>query len=95
MAYGASGLTRLSSGGGGNLWLYRSTDASTAADAAGYFNDAVNFLNIGDVILYQQVRGSATAPTSITATGFLVVNANSGTVVDTTDITSVQASDSD
>ena len=55
MAYGASGLTRLSSGGGGNLWLYRSLDASTAADAAGYFNDAVAFLNIGDVILYQQV----------------------------------------
>ena len=45
MAYGASGLTRLSSGGGGNLWLYRSLDASTAADAAGYFNDAVAFLN--------------------------------------------------
>ena len=95
MAYGASGLTRLSSGGGGNLWLYRSTDASTAAAAAGYFNAAVNFLNIGDVILYQQGGGTATLPSSFTATGFLVVNANSGTVVDTTDITSVQASDSD
>ena len=40
MAYSASGLTNMATGGGHNLWFYTSTDALTAVRVSGYFNDA-------------------------------------------------------
>ena len=50
MAYSASGLTNMATGGGHNLWFYTSTDALTVVRVSGYFNDASDMMNVGDVV---------------------------------------------
>ena len=62
----------------GNLpaqYVYTSTDAHTAIDAAGYFNEVSGTLNVGDII---QVHG-ATGGTR-TVTNHVVVSNASGVV---------------
>ena len=93
MAYSKDGLSLI--GGGGKagsapqIWSYTSTDAKTAIDAAGYFNDASTLMNVGDVIfVYASTGGTATwsiAPVVSNASG----------VVDTGDGTAISATDSD
>jgi hypothetical protein len=59
-----------------NLYCYTTTDATATVDSAQYFNDLVDVLNVGDIIL---------AKTS-NQTGFYEVLSNDGTDVDVSDM---------
>jgi len=87
MAYSASGLTRMTGGGGHNMWFYDSTDAMTVVRASGYFNDAAGMINVGDVIFVLD----SDAPTLSVA----LVLSNTGSVVDISDGTAITVTDSD
>tara|TARA_B100000925_G_scaffold180929_1_gene136524 strand:- start:1274 stop:1537 length:264 start_codon:yes stop_codon:yes gene_type:complete len=87
MAYSASGLTNMATGGGHNLWFYTSTDALTAVRVSGYFNDASTMMNVGDVIFVYD----SDAPTM----GISVVLSNASGVVDIADGTALTVSDTD
>ena len=77
------------SGNGFHIWHYKSDDAATAIDAAGYFNAVANEVNVGDVIF------AHTDADGTPLFGIFVVNANNGTVVDVANITNLASSDSD
>lgn len=81
MAYDARNLSVLSYANGFTLWHYRTEDPAAAVDNAGYFNEAARMLREGDFILVN--AGLGTAPES----GVMVVVANSGGVVDVSNIT--------
>lgn len=87
MAYASSGLTRMSGGGGYNVWFYASADAIADVNTEGYFNDASTMMNVGDIVF---VYDSAT-PTVNIAT----VLSNTGGIVDISDGTSVSVADAD
>jgi hypothetical protein len=87
MAFSASGLTRMSGGGGHSLWFYDSTDAMTAVRVSGYFNNAANMLNVGDAIFVLD----SDAPTLSVA----LVLSNTGLVVDISDGTAITVTDTD
>jgi|6_EtaG_2_1085325.scaffolds.fasta_scaffold00156_9 hypothetical protein len=96
MAYSAAGLTRLSSGGGANVWFYRTLDTTATVNSAAYFTgDAVDMLSIGDFIIQQTVGGTVALPTSVTAGTLMWVLSNDGTTVDVSDGTSVVVTDTD
>ena len=93
MAYSADGLQLI--GGGGKagaapqMFSYTSTDAKTAIDAAGYFNDASTLLNVGDIIYsWASTGGTATA-------SWHVVVSNASGVVDVGDGVTIAVTDSD
>jgi len=72
------------------LYVYTSTDAHTAIDAAGYFNDLSDTLSVGDMIMVHGATGGTR-----TVTMHIVVSNASG-VVDVGDGTTIGAvSDSD
>ena len=51
MAFTSSTFSLVSySGNGFHIWHYKSDDAATAIDAAGYFNTYAKEINAGDVI---------------------------------------------
>jgi len=93
MAYAKAGLNLI--GGGAKagsapqMWSYTSTDAKTAIDASGYFNDASDLLKVGDIIY---VHGD-TGGTRTYSLAPVVSNASG--VVDTGDGTAISATDSD
>tara|TARA_R110002110_G_scaffold112168_2_gene278948 strand:- start:7984 stop:8271 length:288 start_codon:yes stop_codon:yes gene_type:complete len=95
MAYSADGLVKLSAGGGFNVYFYRSLDTAATINTAAYFNSAVNFLNVGDLIIQQQVGGTVAVPTSVTAGTLMWVLSNNGTAVDVSDGTAIVVTDSD
>ena len=92
MAYSVNGLMLVAGSKAGNapqVWTYQSADAIGDIDGAGYFNSAASILKVGDLIyVYSGVGGSA-------AFGFVVVNANDGSTVDVTNVTTVGTVDSD
>ena len=72
------------------LYIYQSTDAHTAIDAAGYFNDLADTLVVGDMIIIHGATGGTRTVT------MHVVVSNDGTDVDIGDGTVIGAvSDSD
>ena len=87
MAFSASGLTNMATGGGHNLWFYTSTDALTAVRVSGYFNDASSMMNVGDVVFVYD----SDAPTM----GISVVLSNASGVVDIADGTALTMTDTD
>ena len=87
MAFSASGLTNMATGGGHNLWFYTSTDALTAVRVSGYFYDASDMMNVGDVVFVYD----SDAPTM----GISVVLSNASGVVDIADGTALTVSDTD
>jgi len=90
MAFTASNLSLVNySGNGFHFWHYTTTDTAATVDTAGYFNSVANEMNVGDLIMV----ASATGGTPVY--GLMVVNANSGTVVDVADMVSLSGSDSD
>lgn len=90
MAFVKADLSLVSySGNGFHIWHYKSNDASTVIDGAGYFNDMANEMNVGDVIF---------ANTDVDGTpvyGMFAVNANDGSTVDVANVVSLSGSDSD
>jgi len=72
------------------LFVYTSSDAHTAIDASGYFNDLSDTLSVGDMIIVHGATGGTR-----TVTMHIVVSNASG-VVDIGDGTTIGAvSDSD
>ena len=72
------------------LYVYTTTDAHTAVDASGYFNDLSDTLSVGDMIIVHGATGGTR-----TVTMHIVVSNASG-VVDIGDGTTIGAvSDSD
>ena len=72
------------------LYVYTTTDAHTAVDASGYFNDLSDTLSVGDMIIVHGATGGTR-----TVTMHIVVS-NSGGTVDCGDGTVIGAvSDSD
>ena len=67
------------------LYVYTSTDAHTAIDAAGYFNDLSDTLSVGDMIMVHGATGGTR-----TVTMHIVVSNASG-VVDISDGTTIGA----
>lgn len=72
------------------MYVYTTTEAHTAVDASGYFNDISDILNVGDMIIVHGATGGTR-----TVTMHIVVSNSSG-VVDVSDGTTIGAvSDSD
>ena len=72
------------------MYVYTTTEAHTAVDASGYFNDISDILNVGDMIIVDGATGGTR-----TVTMHIVVSNASG-VVDVSDGTTIGAvSDSD
>jgi len=95
MAFDKAHLTPLGYGDGQTYWYYKTADAPTVVDSAGYFTgEAVGMLKVGDVILVVQVDDAA-KPASVTAAGHHVVNQNDGTTVDVTDAAALSVADAD
>lgn len=96
MAFDKTGLTRMASGGGANIWFYRSTDNKATCNSAGYFTgDAVNYLNIGDLVIQQEVSGATALPTAADAGCLMWVVSNDGSTVDVSDGTDIVVTDGD
>lgn len=78
-------------------WNYKTTDAHTTVDAAGYFNSGTayggvyNHLEIGDKIYVVVVNGSGVLQTA----GFHVVKDKASGTVDVTNVTALVVTDSD
>jgi len=87
MAYSASGFGPL--GGqslAGNvpaLYVYTTTDAHTAVDAAGYFNDLSDTLKVGDMIIVHGATGGTRTVTMhiVLSNASGVVDVGDGTVI--------------
>ena len=72
------------------MYVYTTTEAHTAVDAEGYFNDISDILSVGDMII---VHGSTGGTRTVT---MHIVVSNDGTTVDVSDGTTIGAvSDSD
>ena len=72
------------------MYVYTTTEAHTAVDASGYFNDISDILNVGDMII---VHGSSGGTRPVT---MHIVVSNASGVVDVSDGTTIGAvSDSD
>ncbi len=61
------------------MYVYTTTEAHTAVDASGYFNDLSDILNVGDMII---VHGATGGTRTIT---MHVVVSNASSVVDISD----------
>lgn len=87
MAFAASGLAFLAgaNNSGPRLWSYYTTDAKATVDTSGYFNDMSAQLNVGDIIFAIVSNGY----------GAFLVSANSGGVVDVSDLVDFNAADTD
>jgi len=77
------------------VWAYKTDDAHTAVDAAGYFNDVSKELSIGDIINVVVVTNLDASNEAASTYGTHLVNANSGGVVDVTNVTAGTVTDSD
>ena len=72
-----------------NMWSYKTTDAKTAVDGAGYFNAVSGDVSIGDLIYsFASTGGTATA-------SHHVVLSNAAGVVDVGDGVTIAVTDSD
>lgn len=92
MAYSVTGLNLVGGSKAGQspqIWTYQTNDAIGDVDGDGYFNSAASLLKVGDLMYV------FSAADSTPGFGFVVVNANSGTVVDVTSVTAVGTVDSD
>ena len=71
------------------MWSYTSTDAHTAIDAAGYFNNVSDEVQVGDIVyVWASTGGTATA-------SWHVVVSNASGVVDVADAVPIAVSDTD
>lgn len=89
MAYDAQNLSVLAYANGFTLWHYTTADLATDVDTDGYFDDAVEMLRVGDMVM-ANVDSDGTP-----AAGLFVVRANNGHVVDVTNMTPFGTSNTD
>ncbi len=71
------------------MFMYTTTDSQTTVRAANYFNEVIDDLHVGDVII------SVTSTAGTLASAIHTVNANDGTTVDVTNGQSISQTDSD
>ena len=86
MAFVTADLANMGTFNGFNLWRYDTLEASTAVDAAGYFNnndDDQNF-QVGDII-FTVDWATAIRTGTVSGMGLHIVNAVSSVAVDITD----------
>jgi len=77
MPFARSGLYQVGPGGNApRLWMYNTADAIATVIAADYFLDAINELQVNDVIVAVTSTGGTPAVT------FTYVNANDGATID-------------
>lgn len=93
MALDLANLARVAGGDGFSIWVYKTTDAATDVDTAGYFNGAASILNLGDMIVRQTFATTAFA--SLSSAGIHTVNSISSGVVDVGDAVNLLAADTD
>ena len=97
MAFVTADLVNMGTFNGFNLWRYDTLEASTAVDAAGYFNnndDDQNF-QVGDII-FTVDWATAIRTGTISGMGLPIVNAVSSGAVDITDnVLNASLADSD
>ena len=89
MAYDASGLSAVSYANGFTLWHYRTADTVAEVDGVGYFDEAVKMLRVGDFMFVN------TGIFSSRSDGVLVVAANDGESVDTSNVVAFGTINSD
>lgn len=77
-------------GRGPQMFSYKTEDTAATVDTAGYFNDVLNLLEIGDVILRVTTSSGA-----LSTVGHHVVVNKSTTAVDVTNTQALTVSDSD
>lgn len=101
MAFSRTGLNVTCSskkGSAPKIWTYRTTDAATTVDGAGYFDNGTttntgmrNEMAVGDLI-YVHANSAGTTPTF----GLLIVNqVTAAGIIDTSNATALGATDSD
>jgi hypothetical protein len=92
MAFSATGFNTHGASKSGNapsMHTYSTADAIADVNTAGYFNTVASILKVGDVIFCYTSSGGTPAMSIVW------VNSNTGTVVDVTNGTTVDATDSD
>jgi hypothetical protein len=92
MAYSSTGFATIGASKAGNapsLYAYSTADAIADVNTSGYFNTIASILRVGDVIFCYTSSGGTPAMSIVW------VNSNTGTVVDVTNGTTVDATDSD
>ena len=94
MTFSTSELVLMAHGRNRKLWFYDTTDAAAAVDSAGYFNGAVDMLNVGDLIMVMKVDDVNNIAT-VTTAGWHIVLSNDGTAVDVSDATVIAVTDTD
>lgn len=88
MAYAASGLSLLVNANGFSLWHYSTTDPIATVNTAAYFTgDAVNMLQVRDVILVSD--------SNVPSINWSIVLSNDGSTVDVSDGTVIVETDGD
>ena len=94
MAFETGRLRQIRDLGVVSYYHYITEDAPAAVDTSGYFDAAADQLNVGDIILVEQVD-DAGAPASVTALGHHVVLSNAGGAVDVSDAAAMATADTD
>ena len=94
MAFDAAGFVPIGgqskAGNAPQIFAYKTTDTAATVDTSGYFNSLAGLLKIGDLILIVVTSGGA-----LSTAGWTVVATNTGTVVNTTDVTALTVTNTD
>ena len=90
-----SRLALVASVGKQNLWRYDTTDAHATVDSADYFTTPalLGTMRVGDLI--DVVVWSSTAYTAVSTYGRHIVNQNTGSAIDVSDVTAGTVTDTD
>ena len=95
MAYASGYLTRIAGGNGFSQFRYDTMDTHATVDTAAYFTDeAVNMLEVGDIIDVV-VWATAIRTGTVSTYGRHIVLSNDGTTVDVGDVTVGTVTDTD
>jgi hypothetical protein len=77
------------------MWSYSTLDSHATVDSAGYFNEVLNLLEVGDVILVTVWATAIGSGGTLSTSGFHVVKDKSTTAIDVTDVTALTVTDTD
>jgi hypothetical protein len=89
MAFTPKTLARLGHANGVTFWIYKTDDLPTDIDSQDYFLAGIKNLNIGDLIYTLADQAGAGS------FGFFTVNENDGITIDTGDLSTTEAADTD
>lgn len=89
MSFLRQGLARVSGANtdASSLWMYATADTIATVIAANYFLDAINEINLNDLIIVTSSTGGTPAVT------FTYVNSNTGSAIDVVDGLLIPATD--